>query len=93
MNIGVLRIDLLVSDSGSLKDKRRVIRRLKDRIKNHFNVSIAEIDNMDKWQKATLAMAAVSNDKRHLSGYLDNIVDFIEKESKITILDHTTEIL
>ncbi len=93
MNVGVLSIDLLLNDSGSLKDKRRVLRRLKDRIKNRFNVSIAEVDDMDKWQKATLAIAAVSNDKKHLSGYLDNIVDFIEKESKIMVLDHATEIL
>lgn len=93
MNVGVLSIDLLLNDSGSLKDKRRVLRRLKDRIKNRFNISIAEIDDMDKWQKATLAIAAVSNDRKHLSGCLDSIVNFIEKESKIMVLDHATEIL
>jgi uncharacterized protein YlxP (DUF503 family) len=93
MNIGVLKVALLFNSSGSLKDKRRILRRLKDRIKNHFNVSVAEIDDMDKWQKATLAIATVSNSKKHLSGYLDSILDFIEKESRIMVLDHATEIL
>ena len=49
MNIGVLKIDILLSDSHSLKDKRRVLRKLKDRLKNNFNISVAEIDDLNKW--------------------------------------------
>lgn len=93
MNVGILTVEIHLKDSASLKDKRRVLRRLKDRLKNGFNVSVAEVEDMDKWQKAVLAIAAVSNDKRHLSGYMDNIMDFIREENRMTVFDHATEIL
>ncbi len=93
MNIGVLRVDLLLNDCGSLKDKRRVLGGLKARLKNNFNVSVAEIGDMDKWQKAVLAIAVISNDLSHLHGYLDNILDFIENEKKMVVIEHLVEIL
>jgi len=93
MNVGVLVVTIYLNDSLSLKDKRGVLNALKDRIRNNFNVSVAEVDEMDKWQKAVLGVAAVSNDKKHVSGCLDKIVDFIEDQRLVTVLDHYTEIL
>ena len=93
MNIGILNVELHLNGSTSLKDKRGVLRRLKDRLKNKFNVSVAEVDEMDKWQKAVLGIVTVSNDKKHLSGYLDSIMNFIEDEKMIMVMDHMTEIL
>ncbi len=92
MAIGALRIEMLLKDSSSLKDKRRILRSLKVRIKNKFNVSVAEIEDMNKWQKAVIGIAAVSNDRKHLSACLDNIMDFIEDENKMTVLDYTQEV-
>ena len=93
MTVGILHIDILVSDSSSLKDKRRILRRLKDRIKNKFNISVAEVDNMNKWQKTSLGIAVVSSDRKHVSSYLDGIVGFIENENRLMVLDYATEIL
>ena len=93
MNVGILTVTLYLNGSLSLKDKRRALNTLKDRLRNNFNISVAEVDEMDKWQKAVLAVAAVSNDRKHLSSCLDKIVDFIEGQRMVEILDHSTEML
>lgn len=93
MNIGVLEIELLLKDAHSLKDKRSVLRKLKDKLRNNFNVSVAEAGEEDKWQRSVLAVVAASNDKKHLSGYLDSIVNFIESTNRLSITGYTTEIL
>jgi len=61
--IGVLTLDILVETSHSLKEKRHVIKSLKDRLQERFNVSVAEIDGLDSWQHAVVAAVTVSNDK------------------------------
>ncbi|MGB2631069.1 MAG: DUF503 domain-containing protein [Candidatus Omnitrophota bacterium] len=93
MRVGILQVELMLSDGNSLKDKRRVLKRLKDRIKKDFNASIAEVDYMDKWRRSTLGVAVVSNGSKHLSAYLDNIVESIRQDRKVTIVDHMTEII
>ena len=93
MHIGVLRLELRLGESSSLKEKRGILRRLKDRLKNKFNVSVAEVEDMDKWQKAVLAVVTVSNDKKRLSSYLDGIVDFVEVENRREVIDYMTEML
>jgi len=94
LKIGALRIEMLITEGNSLKDKRRILNRLKARVKNKFNVSIAEVDDMDKWRKTVIGIAAVSNGKDHLSSYLDNIMNFIRGETdKIRILDYSMEIM
>jgi uncharacterized protein YlxP (DUF503 family) len=93
MNVGILQIELTLSDGNSLKEKRQVLKGLKDRIKNNFNASIAEIGHLDKWRRSVIGIAVISNGKRDLSSYLDNIVSFIGRDRRITLLDHTVEIL
>lgn len=61
--IGVLTLDIVVETSHSLKEKRHVIQSLKDRLREKFNVSVAEIDGIDSWQHAVVAAVTVSNDK------------------------------
>lgn len=92
MVIGVCTIELHVPDSGSLKTKRQSLRSLKDRIRNTFNVSVAEVDDNDLWQKATLAVAAVSNDKSHLNQTLDHVVNMVQSVPEISLLDYHIEI-
>ena len=63
--IGVLTLDIHVDYSHSLKEKRHVIKGLKDRLRERFNVSVAEIDHLDSWQSSVIAAVTVSNDKVH----------------------------
>ena len=93
MRLGVLKIDFHVSGSMSLKEKRRVLRHLKDRIRNNFNVSISEVDNHDKWQAATLGIACVANDKKHVNAVLNKIKDFFEGTRHILVTDCQIEII
>lgn len=92
MFIGVCTIEIHVPDSGSLKDKRHVLRSLKDRIRNRFNVSVAEVDDNELWQKASLAVAAVSNDKSHLNQTLDHVLNMVRGVPQISLLDYHIEI-
>jgi uncharacterized protein YlxP (DUF503 family) len=92
MFIGVCHIEIHVPDSGSLKTKRHSLRSLKDRIRNKFNVSVAEVDDNDLWQKATLAVAVVSNDKSHLNQTLDHVLDMVRSVPEISLLDYHIEI-
>ncbi len=63
--IGVLTLELWVEGSHSLKDKRQVVRSLKDRLRDKFNVSVAEIDGLDSWQHSVIAVATVANDRTY----------------------------
>ena len=61
--IGVLTLEIRVEDSHSLKDKRHVTKSLKDRLRDRFNVAVAEIDGLDSWQRSVIAAVTVANDK------------------------------
>jgi uncharacterized protein YlxP (DUF503 family) len=92
MFIGVCTIEVHVPESGSLKTKRHSIRSLKDRIRNKFNVSVAEVEDNDLWQKASLAVAAVSNDKSHLNQTLDHVLNLVRSVPEINLLEYHIEI-
>jgi hypothetical protein len=93
MRIGGLRVELFISDSTSLKHKRAVLKSIKDRIRNNFNVSIAEIGDNDKWQKSILGIAAVGNEKKFVNGILDKVLDFIRQNGEVQVLNFEMEIL
>ena len=78
MVVGVLRLELLLHDNHSLKGKRSVLRTIKARVQNKFNVSIAECDDHDLWQRATLGVSQVGTDQPHVDSCLRNVVRFIE---------------
>ena len=92
MHIGICTLHLRLPESHSLKEKRRIIKSVKDRIRNKFNVSIAEIDAQDKWQWATLGVACVSNDARFVNSVLSKIVDFINNVHLVELVDCEIEI-
>ena len=77
---GLLHIDLYLPAAQSLKQKRSVIKSLKDRLRTRFNVSIAEVGHLDKWQRATLAIAMVSTDRSHLESKFEKLSAFIDQE-------------
>ncbi|NQT23295.1 MAG: DUF503 domain-containing protein [Candidatus Omnitrophica bacterium] len=93
MRVGALKIDLEITDSNSLKDKRMVLRGLKERIRRRFNVSVSEVGYNDKWQRTTLGIAATSNDKQFISKMLNKVLHYIEKERTVVVLDVQMEIL
>jgi len=78
MNVGVCKVTLRLPENESLKGKRRVISSLSKRIRNKFNVSIAEVGDNDSWQLATLGITCASNEARHTDEMLSRVVDFIE---------------
>ena len=75
--IGVLTLELSIEDSHSLKDKRHVVESLKSRLRNKFNVAVAEIDHQDAWQRATIAAVTVSGD--HV--YAEKVLAAVEGEA------------
>jgi uncharacterized protein YlxP (DUF503 family) len=92
MVIGTCSIQLYLAESGSLKRKRHFIKRIKDRVRNKFNVSIAEIEDNDLWQRATLGVSTVANDKRFINEILSKVVQQIESENGVEVLDYQIEI-
>jgi uncharacterized protein len=93
MNIGILTLDIRIPLNRSLKGKRRVIKGLKKKIRTKFNVSVAEVDNHNLWQRATFAVVAVGQDKRIVNSTLSKVNNFIEKEVKSEVLDHQIEVI
>ena len=84
MNVGVCKLTLRLPENQDLKGKRRVVKSLCDRIRFKFNVTIAEVDNNDKWQVATLGIACVSNSNRQVAQALDQVISYIE-ESRVDV--------
>jgi len=93
MHIGVLQLDLAIPQAFSLKDKRRIVLSLKDRISNTHNVSVAEVDRMDEHQRAIIGIAMVSNDKRYVEGGLSKIVDMVRTNPGVNLTDYQIEML
>jgi len=70
-----------------------VLHSLKAKLRNNFNVSIAQIDDEDKWQRATLAVAGVERDRRNMNSTLSDVVNFIEKFNSINLIDYEMELI
>uniref|UniRef100_A0A7C3J6X2 DUF503 domain-containing protein n=1 Tax=candidate division WOR-3 bacterium TaxID=2052148 RepID=A0A7C3J6X2_UNCW3 len=92
MKITALRIELFIKESQSLKDKRRVIKSLIERIKNRYNVSIAEVGDNDSYKKSTIGLALVSNDVKFNDRQVKEILDFIDANPLVMIIKSETEI-
>jgi uncharacterized protein YlxP (DUF503 family) len=94
MNVGVCRIKFRLPENLSLKGKRRVVKSIITRVAGKFNVSVAEVDDQDLWQLATLGICCVSNGNRHANEVLSRVVEFITNSRfEIEILDYEIEIL
>jgi len=93
MVIGLCIIELLIGDAGCLKDKRRIMKSMMDRVKAHHNVSIAEIDQHDIWQRSTIAFTCISNERKHAFQVLNSVVKFFEKQGESQVLDYRIEMI
>src|ERR1700730_7104675 len=73
MRIGLLTLEIQISEAHSLKDKRQVLRSLKDKLRAHFNVAVAELDHQDLWQRSRVGVVSISGDGKHLEESLEAI--------------------
>jgi uncharacterized protein YlxP (DUF503 family) len=87
----LITIDLIIADADSLKSKRAVIKRIKDRIKSRFNVSIAEVGELEKWQRSSLAITMVSNEKKKLQQDADRLKDGLLSITEVSLSDFYVE--
>ncbi|MBI4289442.1 MAG: DUF503 domain-containing protein [Chloroflexi bacterium] len=94
MHIGILKVKLHLPENQSLKGKRQAIKSITARVKDRFNVSIAEVDDLDLWQVATLGVACVSTSSTFCNEVLSKVVDFIShSRSEAELLDYELEML
>jgi uncharacterized protein len=93
MVVGTLKIEFRIQDNHSLKDKRKILRSMVDRVKNKFNASVAEVGSNDNWQKIELGVTTVGNDRRHIDSSLSNILEFIESMYLAEIVHVETEVI
>lgn len=91
--VGVRVFDVQIYHVGSLKEKRFVLRSVKDRIAQRFNVSLAEIGHHDKWQRSEIAVAIVAGDRTHVERTLDRVRDLLDREPELRVIETMTEIL
>ena len=84
MTVGIARVTLHVAGSHSLKEKRMVIRRVKDLVREKFNVSIAEVGANDVWQRAVLGIVLCGNDGRFVESALDEVLRFVRGKAEVT---------
>jgi uncharacterized protein YlxP (DUF503 family) len=91
--VAIGTVELHLPDVGSLKGKRHVLKGLKERLRQRFEISVAEVDHHDAWQRATLALACVSGDSRHANAVISRAMDYIEDHVDGYVTDVHLEIL
>ncbi len=92
MTVGVLKITLLIPGSRSLKTKRQVIRSFKDRIKHKYNISVAETEYQDLWQKCELGITTVNSSRQIVESTMDKIINDAEMNGNVQIIDLDREV-
>ena len=93
MTIGILKIILFIHNSNSLKHKRMVLQSLKSKLRNSFNIAVTQLDDEDKWQKATLAIVGAERDRKNMNSILSRILNFIEQFDNVGLINYDMELL
>jgi hypothetical protein len=94
VNIGVCRVNLRIPENQTLKGKRQVVQSIINRVRDKFNVAIAEVENGDKWQIATIGICYVSNDGRHANEVISKVIDYIvTSRLDVEVLDCQIELV
>ena len=94
MTVGMCKISLRLPENTSLKGKRQVVKAVTSRIRNKFDIAVAEVGDNDLWKISTIGICCVSNDKRHANQVLSRVVDFVVgSHFDVEILDYEIEIL
>lgn len=93
MIVGLCTVELFIPGSQSLKDKRQVLLSLKDRLREQFNLSVAEVDGHDLWQKTVLGLACVANEGRYANQVCDQALNLIRNIPAVEIIQSRVELL
>ncbi len=93
MIVGLLSVEIIIPGSTSLKGKRAVINRMKDRLHHKYNVSVAEVDFQEKWQRATMAIALVADNRKYAEQVLNDIFRNLDQEQLFEIVHYQFEYL
>jgi len=93
MPVGLLTLELYLPDAQSLKDKRQVLRSLKDRLRREFNVAVAELDHHDVWQRSVVGIVTLSNEEKHVAEVLQKVLDGADRILGSFLINQSVEIL
>lgn len=93
MVVGVCQLELVLNGTYSLKAKRQVVKSLITKTRQKFNVSIAEVDSNDLWQRLTMGFSIVGNEGKYVNSMLNKVVDFIQDTNMAHTIDYHIEIL
>lgn len=93
MIIGVCSLKLTIFGADSLKYKRQIFKSIIERLKNKFNISIAEVGLNDTWQTGIIGFACVTNDTAYANKIINKVIDFIDGDGRVEITDYNIEIL
>lgn len=93
MVVGIMLVELYIPHNGSLKGKRQVIKSLKDRIQHRFNVSIAEVGELELWQKATLGVSCVANESGFVHEVMDRVMGLIVSNPRVEVVHHELQMV
>jgi len=93
MPVGLLILELQIPDARSLKDKRQVLRSLKDRLRRKFNIAVAELDFHDVWQTSTIGIVTLSNAEQHVEESLQHVLKEAQRLLGPILIDHSVELL
>jgi len=93
MPVGLLTLELHIADAQSLKDKRQVLRSLKDRLRAHFNVAVAELDFEDTWQRSVVGVVTLSNEEHHVEEVLQKVLAEADNILGPIVVGHSVELL
>jgi len=92
MFVAVLQVTLSIPAAHSLKDKRRVVKSLIERLRSKHGVSAAEVDHLDTWNRAGVGIAFVSRDRRHADSHLAKVLEGLHREREASVLDSQLEV-
>jgi uncharacterized protein YlxP (DUF503 family) len=90
LTVGLLLLDCYISESQSLKDKRRILSSLSERLRRQFNIAIAEVEYQDQWQRAQLAIVFVNTNWRMLQSSMSKLTEYIDRDRRVEITNTET---
>src|SRR5256886_5479685 len=93
MPVGLLTLELHIPDAQSLKDKRQVLRSLKDKLRRDFNVAVAELEHHDTWQRSVVGIVTISNEEKHLREVLQKVLDEADRILGSFLINQAVEIV
>jgi uncharacterized protein YlxP (DUF503 family) len=93
MPVGLLTLELHIPDAQSLKDKRQVLRSLKDKLRRDFNVAVAELEHQDTWQRSVVGIVTISNEEKHLREVLQKVLDEADRILGSFLINQAVEIV